>query len=104
MQLMISKRHSRRFIEKHSWIHSGVSATFQQEGTWVSTMGKSFSIEPLFNKNLPLYVSILLWNFVIIWNYPVCLSVLKIAYAEYATNAFSSNKKYEKLAVVVHVL
>ena len=34
----------------------------------------------------------------------MCLSVLKIASAEYATNGFSSNKKYEKLAVVVHGL
>ena len=32
------------------------------------------------------------------------LSVLKLAPAEYATNAFSSKGKYEKLAVVVHVL
>ena len=36
--------------------------------------------------------------------YPVCLSVLKHASAKYATNAFSSKKNYEKLAVVVHVL
>ena len=34
----------------------------------------------------------------------MCLSVLKHASAEYATNAFSSKKSYEKLAVVVHVL
>ena len=34
----------------------------------------------------------------------MCLSVLKLAPAEYATNAFSSKKKYKKLAVVVHVL
>ena len=34
----------------------------------------------------------------------MCLPVLKLASAEYATNAFSSNSKYEKLAVVVHVL
>ena len=34
----------------------------------------------------------------------MCLLVLKHASAEYATNAFSSNEKYEKLAVVVHVL
>ena len=33
-----------------------------------------------------------------------CLSVLKLAPAEYATNAFSSKTKYEKLAVVVLVL
>ena len=32
------------------------------------------------------------------------LSVLKQASAEYVTNAFSSKEKYEKLAVVVHVL
>ena len=32
------------------------------------------------------------------------LSVLKLAPAEYATNAFSSKKKYEKLTVVVHVV
>ena len=32
------------------------------------------------------------------------MSVLKLAPAEYATNAFSSKTKYEKLAVVVHVL
>ena len=31
----------------------------------------------------------------------MCLSVLKLAPAEYATNAFSSKYKYEKLAVVV---
>ena len=31
----------------------------------------------------------------------MCLLVLKHASAEYATNAFSSNEKYEKLAVVV---
>ena len=34
----------------------------------------------------------------------MCLSVLKHASAEYATNAFSFKKSYEKLAVVVHVL
>ena len=33
----------------------------------------------------------------------MCLLVLKRASAEYATNAFSSNEEYEKLAVVVHV-
>ena len=32
------------------------------------------------------------------------LSVLKLASAEYATNAFNSKWKYEKLADVVHVL
>ena len=32
------------------------------------------------------------------------MSVLKLAPAEYVTNAFSSKSKYEKLAVVVHVL
>ena len=49
-------------------------------------------------------VYILLWNFTFIWNYPVYLSVLKLAPAEYATNAFNSKQKYEKLAVGVHVL
>ena len=34
----------------------------------------------------------------------MCLLVLKYASAEYATNAFSSKEKCEKLAVVVHVL
>ena len=34
----------------------------------------------------------------------MCLSVLKLAPAKYATNALSSKEKYEKLAVVVHVL
>ena len=34
----------------------------------------------------------------------MCLSVLKHASAEYATNALSSKKNYEKLAAVVHVL
>ena len=34
----------------------------------------------------------------------MCLSVLKLAPVEYATNAFSSKEKYAKLAVVVHVL
>ena len=34
----------------------------------------------------------------------MCLLVLKLTPAEYATNAFSSKWKYEKLAVVVHVL
>jgi len=34
----------------------------------------------------------------------VCLSVLKLAPAEYATNAFNSKYKYEKLAVAIHVL
>ena len=34
----------------------------------------------------------------------MCLLVLKPASAEYAMNAFSSKEKYEKLAVVVHVL
>ena len=34
----------------------------------------------------------------------MCLSILKLALAEYATNAFSSKWKYEKLAVVVHFL
>ena len=49
-------------------------------------------------------VSILLCNFAIIWNYPLSLSVLKLTSAKYDTNAFSSKKKYEKLADVVHVL
>ena len=34
--------------------------------------------------------AILLWNFAFIWNYPVCLLVLQLAPAEYATNAFNS--------------
>ena len=34
----------------------------------------------------------------------MCLPVLELASAEYATNASSSKSKYEKLAVVVHVL
>ena len=34
----------------------------------------------------------------------MCLSVLEHASAEYATNAFSSKKNFEKLAAVVHVL
>ena len=34
----------------------------------------------------------------------MCLSVLKLAPAEYATNAFGSKQKYERLAVVVLVL
>ena len=34
----------------------------------------------------------------------MCLFVLKHASADYATNAFISKEKYEKLAVVVHVL
>ena len=34
----------------------------------------------------------------------MCLSVLKHASAEYATNALSSKKDYEKLAAVIHVL
>ena len=33
-------------------------------------------------------------------NYPVYLAVLKLASAKYATNAFSSKQKYQKLAVV----
>ena len=49
-------------------------------------------------------ISFLLWNFSFILNYPVCLSVLKLTPDEYATNASSSKWKYEKLAVVVHVL
>ena len=32
------------------------------------------------------------------------MSVLQLGPAEYVTNAFSSKSKYEKLAVVVHVL
>ena len=43
------------------------------------------------------------WHFTFIEIYSVCL-VLKHASPEYATNAFSSNEKYEKIAVVVHVL
>jgi len=43
-------------------------------------------------------------NLPFIWNYPICLSVLKLAPAEYAANAFNSKQKYEKLAVVVQVL
>ena len=35
-------------------------------------------------------VYILVWNFPFNWNYPMCLSVLKVAPAEYAKNAFSS--------------
>ena len=46
----------------------------------------------------------LVQNFAFIEIYSVCLSVLKHASAEYVTNAFSSKKNYEKLAVVVHVL
>ena len=46
-------------------------------------------------------VYILLWNFAFNWNYPVCLSVLKLAPAEYATDASSSEQKLEKLVVVV---
>ena len=34
----------------------------------------------------------------------MCLLVLKHASAEYATNAFSSKEKYEKLAVEIHFL
>ena len=34
----------------------------------------------------------------------MCLLVFKHASAEYATNAFSSKEKDEKLAVAVHVL
>ena len=34
----------------------------------------------------------------------MCLSLLKLTPAEYATNAFSSKQKYEKLALVVRVL
>ena len=34
----------------------------------------------------------------------MCLSVLKLAAAEYATNAFSSKWKYEKLAVVAPIV
>ena len=34
----------------------------------------------------------------------MCLSVLKLAPAEYVTNAFSFKWKYEKLADAVHVL
>ena len=34
-------------------------------------------------------VSFLLWNFAIIWNYPLCLSVLKLVSDKYAKNAFS---------------
>ena len=34
----------------------------------------------------------------------MCLLVLKYASAEYATNAFSSKEKDDKLAVVAHVL
>ena len=42
-------------------------------------------------------VFILLWNFAFIWNYPVCLSVLKLAPAEYATKAVNSRYIYEKI-------
>ena len=34
----------------------------------------------------------------------MCLSILKPTPVEYATNVFSSDKKNEQLAVVVHVL
>ena len=43
-------------------------------------------------------------NFAFIEIYSVCLLVLKHASAEYATNASTSKEKYEKLAIVVHVL
>ena len=43
-------------------------------------------------------------NFAFIEIFSVCLSVLKHASAECATNTFSSKTNYEKLAVVVHVL
>ena len=46
----------------------------------------------------------LIWNFAFNEIYLVCLLVLKHASAEYITNAFSSKEKYEKLAIVVHVL
>ena len=36
--------------------------------------------------------------------YPVYLSVLKLAPAEYRANAVDTKKEHEKLAVVVHVL
>ena len=47
-------------------------------------------------------VSILLSNFSYVEIYLVCLSVLKLSPAEYATNAFSSKYNYEKLGVAVH--
>ena len=43
-------------------------------------------------------------EFLFIEIYSVCLSVLKHEPAKDATNALSSKQKYEKLAVVVHVL
>jgi len=49
-------------------------------------------------------VSILLWNFAFVWNYPECLSVLKLAPGEYATNGFNTNYKHEKSTFMVHVL
>ena len=36
------------------------------------------------------YVCILPWNFAFIWNYQVCLSVLKLAPDKHATNAFNT--------------
>ena len=49
-------------------------------------------------------VSISLWNFAFIYIDSVCLSVLKLALAEYPTDAFTSQMEYEKLAVVIHLL
>ena len=63
------------------------------------------AIQPLNNWGMvKKSVPILLWNFAFIWNYPVCLSLLKLTPAEYATKVFNSKYKYETLAVVVHVL
>ena len=43
------------------------------------------------------YVSILLWTFAFIWNYPMRLVVLVLALVEYVANAFSSNySRYTK--------
>ena len=51
------------------------------------------------------YVSISLWNSAFIWNYPVCLSILKHVPAEYATNTFVpfQKQRYEIFSAVVLV-
>ena len=83
---------------RYKSLYISLSSSVKQQGTYAYT---TVTARTTPTKKC---VSILLWNIAFIWNYPVCLSVLKLAYVKYATNAFHSKWKYENLAVVVRVL
>ena len=69
----------RLLSEKASTVKNGIACLRKGKSTATATTTPSKKC-----------VSILLWNFSFVEYYSVCLSVLKLAPAEYATNAFSS--------------